>query len=92
MSWASWTTPRVITGGGGVRTVEVGVLRGELDIHTTWAEEQAIVTVQHSGSAEWYTVEGSPVPCATEEESRDLHQRVIDAARTCASPTSLRAS
>ena len=89
MSWASWTTPRIITGAGGVRTVEVGVLRGELDLHTTWAEEQAIVTVQLSGSAEWYTVEGSPVPCATEQESRDLHQRVVDAARSGSSPMTL---
>ena len=91
MSWASWTTPRVITAAGGVRTVEAGVLRGELDVHTTWAEAQAIVTVQQSGSADWYAVEGSPVPCATEQESRDLHQHIVDAARSCAAPVTLHA-
>ena len=89
MSWASWTTPRVFGGPAGVRTVEAGVLRGELDIHTTWADEQAIVTVQHSGSADWYTVVGSPVPCATEEESRDLHQSIVDGARTSGVPVTL---
>lgn len=91
MSWASWTTPRVFTGPAGVRTVEAGVLRGELDFHTTWADDQAIVTVQYSGSADWYTVAGSPVPCGTEEESRDLHQRIVDGARTGASPMTLTA-
>ncbi|HWG26801.1 hypothetical protein [Actinospica sp.] len=92
MSWASWTTPRVFAGHAGVRTVEAGVLRGELDIHTTWADGQAIVTVQYSGSADWYTVSGSPVPCASEQESRELHQRIVDGARTNDVPMSLQAA
>lgn len=74
MNWASWTTTRILTGHAGVCTDEAGVLRGEVDVHTTWADGQAIVTAQFSGSADWYTVSGSPVPCETEQESRDLHQ------------------
>ena len=81
MSWASWTTAGVFSGPAGVSTVEAGVLTGQLDIHTTWAEGQAIVTAQYSGSADWFTVSGSPVPCDTEMESRDLHQSVVDAVR-----------
>jgi hypothetical protein len=81
MSWASWTTAGVFSGSAGVSTVEAGVLKGELDIHTTWAEGQAMVTAQYSGSADWFTVSGSPVPCGTEAESRDLHQAVVDAVR-----------
>jgi hypothetical protein len=92
MGWASWTTPRVFTGPAGVRTAEAGVLRGELDFHTTWADGQAIVSVQYSGSADWYTVDGSPVPCASEQESRELHQRIVDGARTNEVPMTLQAA
>jgi hypothetical protein len=81
MSWASWTTAGVFSGSAGVSTVEAGVLKGQLDIHTTWAEGQAIVSAQYSGSADWFTVSGSPVSCETEAESRDLHQAVVDAVR-----------
>ncbi len=89
MNWASWTTTRILTGHAGVCTDEAGVLRGEVDVHTTWADGQAIVTAQFSGSADWYTVTGSPVPCATEQESRDLHQRIVDGARSSEQPLTL---
>jgi hypothetical protein len=92
MGWASWTTSRILSGPAGVSTVEAGVLRGELDIHTTWADGQAIVTAQYSGSTDWYTVTGSPVPCATEEESRDLHQSMVDGARTGDVPITLQSA
>lgn len=82
MDWASWTTTRIRSSHAGVSTVEAGALRGELDIHTTWHDGQAIVTVQYSGSADWYTVVGSPKPCESEQESRELHQAVVDEART----------
>lgn len=89
MNWASWTTTRILTGHAGVSTAEAGVLRGEVDVHTTWADGQAIVTAQYSGSSDWYTVTGSPVPCATEKDSRDLHQSIVDGARTSEVPLSL---
>ncbi|WP_175410725.1 hypothetical protein [Streptomyces sp. TRM64462] len=82
MSWASWTTTGVITEGGGVRTDEAGLVRGDLSVHTTWTDGRAIVTVQYSGASEWYTITGSPVACATEEESRQLHQEIVEAVRT----------
>ncbi|GAA4908952.1 hypothetical protein ACFPM3_12215 [Streptomyces coeruleoprunus] len=80
-AWASWTTTGVITGTGGVRTKELGVVTGDLTVHTTWYGTEADVAVQYSGSSEWYTLEGSPVPCHSEEESRRLHQDAVEAVK-----------
>ncbi|MFJ4963283.1 hypothetical protein EES43_00885 [Streptomyces sp. ADI96-02] len=87
MSWASWTTRGVFAGTGGVRSVEAGILSGDLTVHTTWIEGQASVAVQYSGSTDWFTLEGSPVPCASEEESRSFHQMVVEAVRSGAGAT-----
>ncbi|MGW1818470.1 hypothetical protein ACWCQM_33485 [Streptomyces sp. NPDC002125] len=81
MNWASWTTLGVFAGTGGVRTEEVGVVSGDLTVHTTWTEGQAEVAVQYSGASDWFTLAGSPVPCRSEEESRTFHQSVVDAVR-----------
>ncbi|MEU9161348.1 hypothetical protein AB0D29_13885 [Streptomyces sp. NPDC048424] len=93
MSWASWTTRGIFTGRSGVETGESGetgasgesglVLTGELDIHTTWTEDEglAYVTVQYAGASDWLPLAGSPVPCASEVASRDLHDAVIHAVR-----------
>ncbi|MET9378321.1 hypothetical protein ACFYV5_10515 [Streptomyces sp. NPDC003035] len=81
MSWASWTTPGVYTGRGGVLTDEVGPVTGDVTVHTTWAEGEARVAVQYSGASDWFTMSGSPVPCATERESRDLHEAAVEAVR-----------
>jgi hypothetical protein len=64
-----------------VLTDRAGVLHGELDIHTTWADGQAVVAVQPSGAAEWFAVPESPVYCGTEQASRELHQEVVRAVR-----------
>lgn len=72
----------MFTGRGGVNTVEAGVITGELAVHTTWADDQAQVAVQYSGASDWFTMAGSPVPCRTEEESRRLHEAVVEAVRT----------
>ncbi|GAA2770839.1 hypothetical protein [Streptomyces showdoensis] len=81
MSWASWTTAGVYTGRGGVLTVEAGVLTGDLTVHTTYIDAEARVAVQYSGASDWFTMSGSPVPCGSEEESRDLHDAVVAAVR-----------
>lgn len=63
-------------------TVEAGVVTGDVTVHTTWAADgQASVAVQYSGASDWFTMSGSPVPCASEEESRDLHDAVVAAVR-----------
>ncbi|MFI1015951.1 hypothetical protein [Streptomyces sp. NPDC020965] len=79
MSWASWTTTGVYSGRGGVLTDEVGVLTGDLSVHTTWADGEARVAVQYSGASDWFTMSGSPTHCATEDDSRALHQAVVQA-------------
>lgn len=82
MNWATWTTEGVYTGHAGIDTVEGLILKGSLTVHTTWADGQAFISVQYSGATEWYTVVGSPFPCTSERESRDLHQAVVDAVRS----------
>ena len=81
MAWASWTTTGVFAGRGGVRTDEAGTVTGDLTVHTTWDGSHADVTVQYSGASRWFTLTGSPVPCATEKDSRNLHQAVVEAVR-----------
>ncbi|MER6318704.1 hypothetical protein ABT237_33800 [Streptomyces sp. NPDC001581] len=87
MSWASWTTRGIFTGRGGVETGEIGesglVLTGELDIHTTWTEDDSLahITVQYAGASDWLPLAGSPVLCPSEGASRDLHDAVIHAIR-----------
>ncbi|MFE5614258.1 hypothetical protein [Streptomyces sp. NPDC056470] len=81
MSWASWTTPGVYTGRGGVLTEEVGAVTGDLTVHTTWADGEARVAVQYTGASDWFTMSGSPVPCSSEAESRDLHEAAVEAVR-----------
>ncbi|MEE1841645.1 hypothetical protein ABZ776_12855 [Streptomyces sp. NPDC007076] len=81
MAWASWTTCGVFSGHGGVLTEEVGVLSGDLTIHTTWADDTAQVTVQYTGAIDWFTMSGSPVPCRSEKDSRRLHDAAVQAVR-----------
>ncbi|WP_329200847.1 MULTISPECIES: hypothetical protein [unclassified Streptomyces] len=81
MAWASWTTTGIYPGAGGVRTEEVGVISGNLTLHTTWTGAAAQVAVQYSGSSDWFTLSGSPVECDSEQDSRDLHQAVVEALR-----------
>ena len=81
MVWASWTTRGVFTGHGGARTDEAGIVAGDLTVHTTWDGREADVTVQYTGTSEWFTLTGSPVPCHSERRSRDLHQSAVAAVR-----------
>ncbi|MER5849189.1 hypothetical protein ABT126_19565 [Streptomyces sp. NPDC002012] len=87
MAWASWTTRGVFSGRGGVLTEEVGVLSGDLTVHTTWADDTAQVTVQYTGAIDWFTMSGSPVPCCSEDDSRRLHEAVVESVRQGAAAT-----
>ncbi|CAM5528569.1 hypothetical protein GCM10010230_37370 [Streptomyces narbonensis] len=68
-------------------TDEAGVVTGDVTVHTTWTEGEARVAVQYSGASDWFTMSGSPVPCSTETESRDLHDAVVEAVRQGAGAT-----
>ena len=77
----SWTTSGVFAGRGGARTDEAGVVTGDLTVHTTWDGSQADVEVQYSGTSRRFTLTGSPVPCSSQQDSRRLHQVVVEAVR-----------
>lgn len=79
--WVAWTSPGVYAGTGGVSTDELGIIRGDLTIHTTWAKGRAYVAVQHTGASEWFTMTGSPRPCAQQAQARELHQAAVEAVR-----------
>ncbi|MFD5586671.1 hypothetical protein ACFWII_23085 [Streptomyces sp. NPDC127063] len=81
MAQASWTTPGVFAGRGGIRTDEAGIVTGELTVSTSWDGSRADVAVQYSGTSRWFTLAGSPVPCHTKRHSRELHQAVVHAVR-----------
>ncbi|WP_055588382.1 hypothetical protein [Peterkaempfera griseoplana] len=78
-TWATWTTQGIIAGAGGATTVEVGVITGDLTVHTMWADEEARVTVQYTGASDWYTLQGSPVPAPDEATGRAIHQQAVRA-------------
>ncbi|MFE1949661.1 hypothetical protein ACFW9D_04240 [Streptomyces sp. NPDC059524] len=81
MDQTSWTTRGVFTGQGGARTDEAGIVSGDLSVRTTWDGTQAEVKIQYTGTSDWHTLTGSPVPCPSQEDSRDLHQAVVEAVR-----------
>ncbi|MEU9131156.1 hypothetical protein AB0D08_24140 [Kitasatospora sp. NPDC048540] len=80
-TWATWTTQGILAGHGGVRTVEIGVIKGDLTVHTMWIEGKARLTVQYSGALDWFTVAGSPVAAPDEATARELHQRLVEAVK-----------
>lgn len=82
MAATTWTTTGVFTGPGGVLTSGAGTLTGELTVRTTWEPEQALVAVQYVGAAEWCTLAGTPVSCATPEAGRAVHQSAVEAVRS----------
>ncbi|MCX2925586.1 hypothetical protein [Streptomyces sp. NEAU-W12] len=81
MAGATWTTKGVFTGRGGVRTDGTGIMTGDLTVRTTWDGGQADVSVRYTDTAQWFALAGSPVPCRSEQDSRQLHQAVVEAVR-----------
>ncbi|MFG3055468.1 hypothetical protein ACGFZP_31610 [Kitasatospora sp. NPDC048239] len=74
-------TTGITAGPGGVMTVEVGVVTGDLTLRTTWDGRQAILDVQYDGADEWYTVEGSPVPAPSADAAEAAHRAMADTVR-----------
>ncbi|MEU9136949.1 hypothetical protein AB0D33_13460 [Streptomyces sp. NPDC048404] len=81
MAKATWATKSVFTGRGGARTDGAGIMTGDLTVRTTWDGGQADVAVRYTDTAEWFTLTGSPAPCQSEQDSRRLHQGVVEAVR-----------
>ncbi|MER5474250.1 hypothetical protein ABZX90_41675 [Streptomyces sp. NPDC002935] len=59
-------------------------MTGDLTVRTTWDGRQADVAARYTGTAQWFTLTGSPAPCQSEQVSRRLHQAVVEAVRAAA--------
>ena len=81
MARAIWTTPDVFAGRGGARTGGGGGMTGNLTLRSIWDGAQAEVVMRYTGTSHWYALAGSPVPCPSEQDSRQLHQAVVEAVR-----------
>lgn len=65
-------------GPGGAMTVEVGVITGDLTVHTERRTDGPVeVRVQYTGADEWYTLQGS-LARAPEGELEGYHYLVLD--------------
>ncbi|ONK11957.1 hypothetical protein [Streptomyces sp. MP131-18] len=68
-----FTAPR-----GGVMTKEVGVVTGELELHTA-AEADGTLTlrIRYAGADEWYTVDGGPYRLHDPRDHEVLHDVLV---------------
>ncbi|MGH3086334.1 MAG: hypothetical protein ACRDSJ_03315 [Rubrobacteraceae bacterium] len=73
MSEEKYTTINSTT--GGVMTVEVGTITGELEVRAKPTPRGVEVTVRYAGARDWYTVEGSPV--FETERPEDFNDRIV---------------
>ncbi|MEV6671743.1 hypothetical protein [Streptomyces sp. NPDC051162] len=72
----------VAAGPGGAMTDEVGVVTGDLTVHTSQRPDgRADVRVQYTGADERYTLTGSPCPVPL-ADLKALHQTVLAAIRS----------
>ena len=65
---------------GGVMTVEVGAVTGELELLCRTGADGLHVAVRYAGADEWYTVSGSPVQIQGNPD--DASERVLQHLRT----------
>lgn len=65
---------------GGVMTVEVGAITGELELLTRPAAEQEAIEamVRYAGARDLYTVAGSPVHTTGAKSYEDTHEQVLE--------------
>jgi hypothetical protein len=63
----------ITAGPGGVMTDEVGVVTGELTLRTELDGSDAVLRVQYTGAAEWYTVTGGRVRLVEPEDLDAVH-------------------
>lgn len=61
---------------GGVMTVEVGSISGDLEVATIVSDGSVEVRVRYVGAREWYVVEGSPATTSLPE--KHCHERIVE--------------
>jgi hypothetical protein len=67
-------TTDIKAGPGGVMTDEVGVVTGDLTLHTEVGDKGAVaVKVQYKDAAEWYTVTGTRATLADPKDAAAVH-------------------
>ncbi|MGP4112859.1 hypothetical protein ACTWP5_18365 [Streptomyces sp. 4N509B] len=65
---------------GGVMTAEVGVITGELELHTTADPKDGGLTlrVRYAGAAEWYTAPGGPYRLHDPRDHEVVHDVLVN--------------
>jgi hypothetical protein len=65
---------------GGLMTREVGVISGELELHTAADPDDGTLTlrVRYAGAAEWYTLDGGPYRLHDPRDHEVLHDVLVD--------------
>jgi hypothetical protein len=72
--YSVFTPPR-----GGVMTKEVGVITGELELHTSADPDgHLVMRVRYAGADEWYTVDGGPYRLYDPRDHEVLHDVVVN--------------
>ena len=71
-------TSRFTSTTGGVMTVEVGAITGELELqtHPTGNDHEIRALVRYAGARDQYTVVGSPIP--TTDPHQDTHDLILE--------------
>ena len=70
-------TTDIVAGPGGVMTDEVGVVTGDLTLHTEVAGDAATVRVQYKEADEWYTVTGGKTTVKDPADAAAVHQVAV---------------
>ena len=70
-------TTDIVAGPGGVMTDEVGVVTGDLTLHTEVAGDAATVRVQYKEADEWYTVTGGKATLKDPADAAAVHQIAV---------------
>jgi len=70
-------TTDIVAGPGGVMTDEVGVVTGDLTLHTEVVGDAATVRVQYKEADEWYTVTGGTAKLKDPADAAAVHQVAV---------------
>ncbi|MDT0347259.1 hypothetical protein [Streptomyces litchfieldiae] len=63
---------------GGLMTKEVGVVTGELELHTDAdADGDLTMRIRYAGADEWYTVDGGPFRLFDPRDHEVLHEVLV---------------
>ena len=63
----------------GVMTNEVGVVSGDLELHTTRAPDGTVsLAVRYVGAGEWYTLKGSGLRLHDERDVAAVHTLLVE--------------